>query len=81
MAELKYTYALDKNENCIGIGNAQKGIEYRCPHCKGEMVVKEGSIKVKHYAHKIRPQTVATKLIFMLLPRKELKSGLIQIVH
>ena len=21
MAELKYTYALDKNENCIGIGN------------------------------------------------------------
>ena len=27
MAELKYTYALDKNENCIGIGNAQKGIE------------------------------------------------------
>ena len=29
MAELKYTYALDKNENCIGIGNAQKGIEYR----------------------------------------------------
>lgn len=55
MAELKYTYALDKNENCIGIGNAQKGIEYRCPHCKGEMVVKEGSIKVKHYAHKIRP--------------------------
>ena len=56
MAELKYTYALDKNENCIGIGNAQKGIEYRCPHCKGEMVVKEGSIKVKHYAHKIRLQ-------------------------
>lgn len=55
MAELKYTYALDKNENCIGIENAQKGIEYRCPHCKGEMVVKEGSIKVKHYAHKIRP--------------------------
>lgn len=46
MTELKYTYALDKNENCIGIGNAQKGIEYRCPHCKGEMVVKEGSIKV-----------------------------------
>ena len=46
MAELKYTYALDKNENCIGIENAQKGIEYRCPHCKGEMVVKEGSIKV-----------------------------------
>ena len=41
MAELKYTYALDKNENCIGIGNAQKGIEYRCPHCKGEMDVKE----------------------------------------
>ena len=35
MAELKYTYALDKNENCIGIENAQKGIEYRCPHCKG----------------------------------------------
>ena len=47
MAELKYTYALDKNENCIGIENAQKGIEYRCPHCKGEMVVKEGSIKEK----------------------------------
>ena len=33
MAELKYTYALDKNENCIGIGNAQKGIEYRCLTC------------------------------------------------
>ena len=48
MAELKYTYALDKNENCIGIGNAQKGIEYRCPHCKGEMVVKEGSFSVKN---------------------------------
>ena len=42
MAELKYTYALDKNEKCVGIENAQKGIEYRCPHCKGEMVVKEG---------------------------------------
>ena len=46
MTELKYTYALDKNEKCVGIENAQKGIEYRCPHCKGEMVVKEVSIKV-----------------------------------
>ena len=52
MVELKYTYALDKKENCVGIENARKGIEYLCPYCKGEMVVKEGSGKVKHYAHK-----------------------------
>lgn len=45
MTELKYTYALDKNEKCVGIENAQKGIEYRCPHCKGEMVVKKVLLK------------------------------------
>lgn len=70
MAELKYTYALDKNENCIGIENAQKGIEYRCPHCKGEMVVKEGSIKVKHYAHKIRPQNCSYETYLHALAKK-----------
>ena len=73
MAELKYTYALDKNENCIGIGNAQKGIEYRCPHCKGEMVVKEGSIKVKHYAHKIRPQNCSYETYLHALAKKRIE--------
>lgn len=72
MAELKYTYALDKNENCIGIGNAQKGIEYRCPHCKGEMVVKEGSIKVKH-AHKIRPQNCSYETYLHALAKKRIE--------
>lgn len=73
MAELKYTYALDKNENCIGIENAQKGIEYRCPHCKGEMVVKEGSIKVKHYAHKIRPQNCSYETYLHALAKKRIE--------
>ena len=70
MTELKYTYALDKNEKCVGIENAQKGIEYRCPHCKGEMVVKEGSIKVKHYAHKIRPQNCSYETYLHALAKK-----------
>lgn len=73
MTELKYTYALDKNEKCVGIENAQKGIEYRCPHCKGEMVVKEGSVKVKHYAHKIRPQNCSYETYLHALAKKRIE--------
>lgn len=73
MAELKYTYALDDNENCVNIENAQKGIEYLCPHCKGKMVVKEGSVKVKHYAHKIRPQDCSYETYLHALAKKRIE--------
>lgn len=44
-------FALDKNDNRIGINDAIKGEKYFCPICNGELVVKDGKINAKHFAH------------------------------
>lgn len=54
MIEIEYTYALDSGNCIISIGNAIKGKHYQCPYCNETMIVKDGGIKTKHFAHKIR---------------------------
>ena len=39
---LKYTSIVD----------ARKGISYICPCCRNDVIVKQGDVKVKHFAHK-----------------------------
>ena len=44
--------ALNMNDEIISIEQAEPQGNYRCPFCKGEMIVKIGNIKVHHFAHK-----------------------------
>jgi len=54
--EILYTNAIDKNGNLIHINNAEKGMNYHCPLCKKEFILKRsGKIgkgsKRPHFAH------------------------------
>ncbi len=50
MKSLKY--ALDQNNELAHINKAQKGNSYYCPNCHGELLIKQGQVRVKHFAHK-----------------------------
>lgn len=43
--------ALNKDGNKVAIEDAKKGEEYFCPICNGKLQIKDGQIKVKHFAH------------------------------
>lgn len=41
------------NEKCrIDVDDAENGGEYYCPVCGGQLIVKDGEINAKHFAHK-----------------------------
>jgi len=53
--EPQYSYALDENKHLIHIDNAigkDKNVKYICPHCRREMIPKQGMKKRWHFAHK-----------------------------
>ena len=43
--------ALDENDNRIYIEEAEKGKDYFCPVCHGPLILREGSLNAKHFAH------------------------------
>lgn len=51
MIEDYIQYAYDSNKNKVKIIDAIKGDKYYC-NCGGELIVKAGKIKIKHFAHK-----------------------------
>ena len=44
--------ALDNNRCRIDVENAQKGCEYFCPVCGAQLIVRDGELNAKHFAHK-----------------------------
>ncbi|AGK61392.1 hypothetical protein Asulf_01405 [Archaeoglobus sulfaticallidus PM70-1] len=52
MPEVKYDIALDSEGKYVSILNAEKGLKYYCPECKGEFIVRKGKIRAWHFAHK-----------------------------
>ena len=56
--EILYTTAVDKNGNLIHIDNAEKGINYYCPICKNEFILRKSGktgkgSKRPHFAHNL----------------------------
>ena len=54
--EILYTTALDKEDNLVHINNAVKGIQYFCPTCKNEFILRKSGKSGKgsrrsHFAH------------------------------
>jgi competence CoiA-like predicted nuclease len=54
--EILYTTALDKNDSFIHINNAEKGVNYYCPLCKKEFILRKSGKTGKgsrrpHFAH------------------------------
>ena len=50
--QVKYRYALNKNNELIEIQNAhQVRGEYYCPHCGDQMICKCGTKNAWHFAH------------------------------
>jgi competence CoiA-like predicted nuclease len=43
--------AIDEIDQIIEIENALKGNKYFCPECGSKLIVKDGQINVKHFAH------------------------------
>lgn len=43
--------AIDKNNHRVQITDAVKGEEYFCPVCRNSLIVKDGKINEKHFAH------------------------------
>lgn len=44
--------AIDENDVRIDVNNAEKGQKYFCPICRSPLIIKDGEINAKHYAHK-----------------------------
>lgn len=44
--------AVNSENNRISADRAEKGQEYICPICKGEVVLRKGDINIPHFAHK-----------------------------
>ncbi|GAA6255122.1 competence protein CoiA family protein [Bacteroides sp. f07] len=70
MENLKYTYALNENNSIVTINFAIKGEIYFCPHCKNIMIVRDGGIKVKHFAHKKRTSSCSYESYLHSLAKK-----------
>jgi len=54
--EILYTTAIDENENLIHVDNAEKGINYYCPLCKKDFILRKSGktgkgSKRPHFAH------------------------------
>lgn len=49
--KLNVYYALNENGDVISVRDSIKGKTYICPKCQGELVVKYGEIKRKHFSH------------------------------
>lgn len=45
-------YALDGHNRRISAEEATKGVEYFCPCCNSEVILKRGKVKVHHFAHR-----------------------------
>lgn len=54
MKDILFAFANNKMNELISVKDAQKGIEFFCPLCNGEMVLRksEKQIKRPHFAHK-----------------------------
>lgn len=48
---IKYRFALDKNNKQISITNAIRGDFFSCPFCGSRMIAKKGEVKIHHFAH------------------------------
>ena len=44
--------ALDKNSKRVSVWDSQKNQTYYCPVCNSELIIKDGKINEKHFAHK-----------------------------
>lgn len=73
MENLKYTYALNENNNVVAISIAIKGEIYFCPHCNNVMIVKDGAIKVKHFAHKKQNSSCSYESYLHSLAKKRIE--------
>ena len=45
-------FALDQSHNRIDISNAEKGGTFYCPICGGSVIIRDGQINAKHFAHR-----------------------------
>lgn len=56
---VRYRYALDEQGRIVAIADALKGCRYTCfnPECQALMIVREGKIKAKHFAHEPGTET------------------------
>lgn len=73
MENVKYTYAFNENNSIVTIDDAIKSEVYFCPHCKDMMIVKDGVIKVKHFAHKKRNLTCNYESYLHSLAKKRIE--------
>lgn len=44
--------AIDENGEFVDVLDADKGCLYFCPICNGEVIVRDGGVNVKHFAHR-----------------------------
>lgn len=73
MENVKYTYALNEDNSIVTINVAIKGEAYFCPHCKAIMIVKDGGIKIKHFAHKERNPSCSYESYLHSLAKKRIE--------
>lgn len=52
MKSLLYEYAEDEQGRLVHISIAERGFDYKCVECGDKLIIKEGTKKRKHFAHK-----------------------------
>lgn len=52
---IKVPFGLDETGTEVPAAFASHGVRYVCPDCQAELIPKLGSVRVKHFAHRIEP--------------------------
>ena len=53
MSELRLPFAVDEKEQLCSPSTAKKGGIYFCPFCRESIIVRQGAVRVPHFAHKV----------------------------
>jgi len=81
--QLKTPYAFDENKTIISITSATKEKSYTCISCSEKLILKAGSIKTKHFAHKninCSPESIFHFFLKNSI-KKKLKEDILNISH
>lgn len=73
MPELRVPFAIDDEERLYSPATAEKGKSYFCPACREPVILKQGEVRIPHFAHKVsdtcNQETITHKTAKMLIQK------------
>lgn len=67
-----YSYALDNENHLICAEGAEKGRDYFCPSCGEKMILRKGTIRRPHFAHKVNTEHCSYESYLHIIAKKQI---------